>query len=214
MSSVLFLKRVVLLLLGMFLMAFGIAALVCAGVGTTPISTLPLVVSNIFDTSLGMATFWVNVGFVVLQVLILRKHFRIYSLVQIPLVFLFGFFIDLCMGFVGVFFGELYWVNLALSVFANVFLALGILALLLSNISMMPGEGFVLAVSVVTEKDFGSLKIGFDVSMVCLSAVLGWTVLAGPVGIREGTLISALTVGWLVRRLSPFVRPAVMRFLQ
>ena len=207
-------KRSVLLVAGMFLMTFGIASLVLANVGTTPISTLPLVTGEIFGISLGAGTFAVNVVFVFLQILLLRSRFRPISLMQVPLVFVFGLFIDLNMHWAGIFFGDVYWINLALSIFANVFLATGILFLLMADISMMPGEGLVLAVSLVTGKEFGTMKIVFDVSMVCASVVLGFAVLGHTVGIREGTVISAFAVGWLVKKLSPVVRPLLLRFLR
>ena len=84
----------------------------------------------------------------------------------------------------------------------------------MADISMMPGEGLVLAVSLVTGRDFGTLKIAFDVSMVCASIVLGFAVLGHTVGIREGTVISAFAVGWLVKKLSPVVRPFLLQLLR
>ncbi len=207
-------KRLVLLVAGMFLMTFGIASLVLADVGTTPISTLPLVTGEIFGISLGAGTFAVNVVFVLLQILLLRSQFRLISLIQVPLVFVFGLFIDLNMHWAGIFFGDVYWINLALSIFANVFLAIGILFLLMADISMMPGEGLVLAVSLVTGREFGTMKILFDVSMVCASVALGFAVLGHTVGIREGTVISAFAVGWLVKKLSPAIRPVLLQFLR
>lgn len=207
-------RRIALLLIGMFLMALGIASLVCAKIGTTPVSALPLVSGEIFGVSLGVATFFVNVIFVSLQILLLRKRFRLLSLIQIPLVFLFGVFIDINMHWVGIIYGESYPINLALSVFSNIFLALGIMGLLAADISMMPAEGLVLAIALTFGGNFGTLKIGFDVTTVILSALLGFLILGFPVGIREGTLISAFAVGFLVKKLSPAIRPLLMRFLK
>ncbi len=213
MTSTLF-RRIILLLLGMFLMALGIAALVSARVGTTPVSALPLVSGEIFGVSLGVATFFVNVVFVGCQILVLRRRFRAISLVQIPLVFLFGLFIDFNMHWVGIFFGDSYPINLTLSVFSNIFLALGLIALLAADISMMPADGFVLALALTFKGNFGTLKIAFDVTTVIFSALLGFLVLGAPVGIREGTLISAFLVGYLVKKLSSAIRPHLCRFLR
>lgn len=207
-------RRIVLLLAGMFLMALGIASLVSARIGTTPVSALPLVTGEIFGVSLGVATFFVNVIFVCLQILLLRSRFRLLSLIQIPLVFLFGVFIDVNMHWVGIVYGDNYLVNLALSVFSNLFLALGIMGLLAADISMMPAEGLVLAIALTFGGNFGTLKITFDVVTVILSATLGFLILGAPVGIREGTLISAFAVGYLVKKLLPSVRPLLIAFLQ
>lgn len=214
MSSVVSRRRIILLLVGMFLMALGIAALTSARVGTTPVSALPLVTGEIVGITLGAATFFVNVVFVGFQILVLRSRFRLLSLVQIPLVFLFGVFIDINMHWVGVFFGDNYLANLALSVFSNLFLALGLIGLLAADISMMPADGFVLALALTLHGNFGTLKIAFDVTTVILSAALGFFILGAPVGIREGTLISAFAVGYLVKKLTPTIRPRLIAFLR
>jgi uncharacterized membrane protein YczE len=67
---------------------------------------------------------------------------------------------------------------------------------------VQPGEGAVLAISVVTRKAFGSIKVFFDCFLVLSAAVLGFFVLNEIVGIREGTLISAVLVGSLVKGIS------------
>ncbi|MBO5432032.1 membrane protein, partial [Methanocorpusculum sp.] len=56
--------------------------------------------------------------------------------------------------------------------------------------------------SVVVKKDFGKVKVAFDVTLVCIAAVTSLVFLHEIVGIREGSLIAALTVGIIARTVA------------
>ncbi|NCB84908.1 MAG: cytidylate kinase family protein, partial [Bacteroidia bacterium] len=87
--------RIVVLLAGIFVIAFGVALSIRSDLGTTPVSSVPYVFNLIFPTiSVGEFTVLLNLLFVVLQLILLRKNFKPYLLLQIPVVILFGWFID------------------------------------------------------------------------------------------------------------------------
>ena len=65
--------RWALLALGMFVAASGIACVAQAQLGTTPISSTPYVLADIMGLTFGETTFIVNVVFVFLQWVMLRK---------------------------------------------------------------------------------------------------------------------------------------------
>lgn len=72
---------------------------------------------------------------------------------------------------------------------------------------MNSGEAFIKAVSDRTGHNFGNVKIAFDVGCVALAAGLSLLLFRGQIiGVREGTVISALLTGlvveYFVRRLS------------
>lgn len=78
-------------------------------------------------------------------------------------------------------------------------MAVGIFAEVSSKAVYLAGEGLMLAVAQVTEKDFSKVKIVCDCSLVALSAVCSFFFFDGKIiGIREGTLISALVTGYLI----------------
>ena len=89
--------RTVLLIFGMFLAAFGIACTTRAGLGTTPISTVPYTASAITGLSFGTCTVILNFFFVAGQIVVLRSRYSPFNLLQIPIGFIFGAFIDLSM---------------------------------------------------------------------------------------------------------------------
>ena len=203
-----------LLGLGMFTAASGIACVAQAQLGTTPISSTPYVLAAITGLTFGQTTFLVNVVFVSLQWVMLQKLFHWTTLWQIPSVWVFGLFIDLGMGlFAPAAAGAAalgWWAQAAMSLAGNVILALGIVMQVESKTLVQPGEGVVLAASVRFKKPFGNMKIVNDVLLVILPVILGLVFLGGPVGVREGTLASAVMVGLCVKgwyRVLAWVRP-------
>ena len=92
-----------------------------------------------------------------------------------------------------------WWAQMLMSLTGNVILAVGIVMQVESKTLVQPGEGVVLAASVRFKKPFGNMKIVNDVLLVLLALVLGFAFLGGPVGVREGTLVSAVMVGLCVK---------------
>ena len=68
---------------------------------------------------------------------------------------------------------------------------------------MMPADYLIRILAlVVLKKDFGKVKVAFDVILVCIAAVTSLIFLHEIVGIREGSLIAALTVGLIARAVA------------
>lgn len=142
-------RRIAMLVIGMEFATFGIALTAVSNIGTTPISTLPYVLSKIFPLSFGTTTFILNVIFVVLQALLLRSRFSILNLLQIPAVLVFSAFIDLNMHLLQPYSPNNWWLSAALSMFGNLVLAVGIILQVRSKTIVQPGEGIVLAFAAV-----------------------------------------------------------------
>ena len=64
---------------------------------------------------------------------------------------------------------------------------------------MLPGESFVRAIAQTWNTNFGTTKIIFDSSMVIIAGVLSFVILGRLNGLREGTVIAALLVGFIAR---------------
>ena len=97
-------RRYALFLTGVILSATGIAFITRAGLGTSPVSGLPFVLSLITSISMGTYTFLFNMTFLMLEA-ILRRKFTIQQALQIPVTFFFSFCIDTAMGFIPTRFG-------------------------------------------------------------------------------------------------------------
>lgn len=180
-------------------MALGIALSVEANLGLSPISCMPYIFSLQFLPSFGILTVLLNAVFVLMQIAILRKKYHWIQLIQLPAVFIFGYFIDLCLVLasglnVPSYAWQLFWCLLSCVV-----LAFGVFLQVHSKLTYLPGEGLVVVIADTVQKEFGKVKIVFDSTLVVLGIISSLVLTEQLVGVREGTVISALSVGFLVR---------------
>lgn len=194
-------KRYVLFVISLFFAALGVAFTKHGELGVSPISSVANVMSCKFSfLSLGTWLIIWNCVLIMGQILLLRKKFQLLQLLQIPLSFLFGWFTDFGMWIVSFIPVNSYPVHLLMVVIGIVILGFGISLSVIANVIMNSGEAFVKAVSDTCNKEFGNVKIVFDVLCVVIALVLSliffnFTI----VGTREGTIISALLTGVVVK---------------
>ena len=192
-------KRYLIFLVGLFVNSLGVSLITKANLGTSPISSIPYVLSLNFPFTLGSFTIFFSIFLIVLQLIILRKNFKLEHILQIPVSIIFGYFIDLTM----ILFS---WVNPEAYIMKSVYLLIGCLILgvgvymeVLADVVMLPGESFVRAIVLTWKTNFGTTKICFDVSMSVIAAVLSFIFAGRLAGVREGTVIAALLVGFIAR---------------
>lgn len=190
----------------LFLCALGIGLITNANLGTSPITSLPYVAAHILGLSLGTLTFVLNVFFLAWQKIILGKEFHASHLLQLPAVFLFSVFIDMGMLLTAPLTSGVYWRQILLCVSGCAVLGLGISVEIVCNVTVLPGEGIVIAIAYRYKRIFDRIKVLFDVSLVTLAVALGLACMGRVDGVREGTVISALLVGTFVRGFSPWAR--------
>ena len=192
-------KRYLIFLVGLFVNSLGVSLITKANLGTSPISSIPYILSLNFPFTLGNFTIFFSIFLIVLQLIILRKNFKLEHILQIPVSIIFGYFIDLTM----ILFS---WVNPEAYIMKIVYLLIGCLILgvgvymeVLADVVMLPGESFVRAIVLTWKTNFGTTKICFDVSMSVIAAVLSFVFAGRLAGVREGTVIAALLVGFIAR---------------
>lgn len=194
-----FLKRLVLLIFGLFLSALGVALLKKAALGVSPISSAANIVSiAVPELSLGTWLIIWNCVLIWGQFLILRRDFRPVELLQLPLSVLFGLFTDLSMSILDFAEPGSYIECFALVVLGTVTMALGISLTVIADVIMNSGEALVKAVSDKTGKAFGSVKIAFDACCVAIAVALSFILCGEILEVREGTLVAALLTGVFV----------------
>lgn len=194
-------KRYILFIISLFFAGLGVAFTKQGALGVSPISSVANVLSLRFTAvSMGNWLIMWNCILIAGQILILRKKFQPIQLLQIPLSFLFGYFTDFgmwCTSFIPV---NTYGMQLVMVVLGVVILGFGISLSVIANVIMNAGEAFVKAVADTLQKNFGNVKIVFDVSNVLFSIVLSLFFFNFRIeGAREGTLIAALGTGMVVK---------------
>lgn len=188
--------RLLMLVVGAYIMGLGVALSIRSALGTTPVSSVPYVLSlAVPGLSVGTFTILMNVLFVFAQWLILREGFGKRHLLQIPAVVLYGLFTDLNLWLLSGCLPDHYPYKLLLALLSCAVMAVGVFLTVRSEVTCMPAEGITLAISWTAKRPFGKVKTGFDSALTATAVLLSFSCLGRLAAVREGTLLSALLVG-------------------
>ena len=198
-------KRYIFLLAGLFVNGLGVSFITKAGLGTSPITSIPYTLSLGFTPTVGMFTLVFNIFLIILQVILLRRNFQLQNLLQLPIIALFSFFIDLTMSLLGFMQPETYAMKVVSLIVGCLILGFGVFMEMVANVAMIPGEATVRAVSDVFSTDFGKTKIAFDSSMTVIAAIMSFIMFKHLDGVREGTIVAAILVGFVARLFKKYI---------
>jgi len=196
-------KNLILYIAGLFILSIGVGISVASNLGVSPVSALPYVISKITGFELGMCTTGVFVLYLLIQIVIMRKEFKVISFVQIAVSFLFGFFVRIStplMSFLN--FTDNYAYRLLLCGVGIIVVGIGVFMYVSSDVIPLPTEGVMLAISKKTGIQFSTAKIIFDISSVAVAVILSLAFLHRFEGVREGTVLAAVFVGFVVKFLN------------
>lgn len=200
--------------LGLVIVALGVGISIKSNLGIAPPSCPPAILTLRWPSiSVGTFTWIMHLAFILFQVLLLRKDFKLRYLMQIPAAFVFGY---LCDGAIMLFDAlaspaSTYWVQILLSLVAVVLTAIGIKLEVLGEGWILAGDMMTAVLSKVTRAPFSTVKVLFDLALVMVTAVFSYFsfgLLSGngsTVVIREGTLILAFLTGLCMRVTDPLL---------
>lgn len=194
-------QQYTLFLIGLFIASLGVAFSTKAGLGTSPVASLPYSVSLVN----GLFSFggWLNVLSVIqisIQVMLLRRKCKPVEIaIQTILAFVYGYLTNLSCWLirdipVNSYFEQLLYLTISCFV-----LAFGIWMQFRGKVAMLPGEAMNRAISEVTGKRYENIKIFFDIFYIVVSAVICLVFLGELKGVREGSIIAAVAVGLIIK---------------
>ena len=199
-------ERLVWFSAGILINSFGIVLITKGALGTSQISSIPYVLSlQVPSISFGMFSFIMNMVYIVLQALLLRKQFKPFQLLQIVVNVVFSASIDVFMAMLSFYAPQQLFTRVLSAVAGCIVLAFGISVEVAPDLIMVPGEGIVAAISKVSGRRFGSVKVVFDVTLILIAALLSWLFFGNIVGVGVGTLLSAVSVGQFVNLINRHV---------
>lgn len=194
-------RRYTLFIIGLFIASMGVALSTKAGLGTSPVASLPYTVS-LMSGALSFGG-WLNalsVTQIATQVILLKgKCNYVEIFLQTVLAFAYGYLTDFSCYLIRGLAADTYplqFLYMALSCFV---LGLGIWIQLKGNVAMLPGEAMNRAIAQVSGKRYENIKIFFDVLYIAISAALCLLFLGGLKGVREGSIIAAIAVGTIIK---------------
>lgn len=192
-------KKVIIYCIGLLFLAFGVTFSIKSNLGVSPVNSMPYVISVILEREQGeivMLVFW---SFIVMQIALLGKKFKMKNLLQIGFASLFGYFVNFSNAIVTFPTTNHYIGQLGLLAVSITFISIGIILNLSSDMIPMPPEGVMLAIEERTGMPFHKIKMGFDSAGVIIALILSLIFFGRIIGVREGTIIAALLVGKFIQ---------------
>ena len=187
-------RRLCIYFAGIWIVSAGIVMCVKCGLGISPVSSVPYVLSLTLPLSLGTATMLFHLVNIIVQYILERKWINVKVFLQVPVAFLFGWVID--------FLKKLFRFeapNMAVQIMflaVSIFLtALGMVFMLNMQLVQNPPDGTVKLLSSLLEKDMGNIKIIYDVLMTLISVIYSMLLLGKIRGFGIATVLSAILVG-------------------
>ena len=194
-------KHYGLFLTGLFIASLGVAFSTKAGLGTSPVASVPYSVS-IVNHALTFG-WWLNMLSLIqilVQVALLRRKCKpVEIIIQTVLAFVYGYMTDFsCKLLSGIQPGS-YAEKFAWMLVGCVVLALGIWIQYKGGVAMLPGEAMNRAISLTTGKRYENVKIFFDVLYIILAGVISLVFTRKLQGVREGSVIAAVLIGNIIK---------------
>lgn len=197
--------RFLLYLLGVAILSFGIVLNTKTNLGVSPINAMPYAVSVISGFSLGTITIFFYIGYILLQILLMRKRFTPKTLLQLPFGILFGIYINLFNDYLAID-AKNYLFRIILLVIAILCTALGVVITVGMDIVPNPADGLTKELSISLHKEFGLTKNCFDAVSVLITIAISLVFSDHIIGIGIGTLVSVLGIGRTIAFINKYLK--------
>ena len=181
-------NRIAIYICGIFLLALGGVLAIKSNLGASPVSSLPLSISKVTSISLGTAAAILFIIYVGIQILILRRDFKIVQLLQI--MNFFNAIININV--------DSFYIRIVICILSFFIKAFGVTFTITANIVPVAPDGLAQVISKKAKIEFGKAKIYFDCVVVALSVGILLINNKGLDGLGIGTVLSALLVGRIV----------------
>lgn len=195
------LKNYALFLIGLFIAAMGVALSAKAGLGTSPVASLPYSVSLI-NHALSFG-WWLNLWSVLqiaVQIALLRNKCKpVEIIIQTILAFVYGYLTDFSCRLIDGIQVTSYLMQFGVMALSCFVLGFGIWVQFKGGVAMLPGEAMNRAISEVTGKSYENIKILFDVLYIVAAAVICFLFIGRLEGVREGSIIAAVCIGNIIK---------------
>jgi uncharacterized membrane protein YczE len=196
-------KKIILFIGGLCCIAIGVNLSKIGGLGISPVASIPYTLELVWGIELGFATAVIYMVMIALQIVLLRRRYKLIQLLQLVCTYLFSFLVTLTgTNMLGFFLPppQSYPFSMVYCLTGVIFIGIGVSLYLIPDWIPMPAEGLALAITDISKGriKFHQCKILLDVSWITISAVLSLVFLNRLVSVREGTVIDATCAGLIV----------------
>lgn len=190
--------------------ATGVAFGLKAAVGVGAWDAFSQATSMVTGIKVGTFSMMMNLSCVLVQLVILKKDFKLLSFLQIFMAILLGIFVNLVFyEFLATITIDSYLINMLIYIVSLIIIIMAVALIMSINFLSFPLEAACMAVASKTKLKFGTIR-----QLVDVFAIIGALIIAisfqNPIPVREGTVIGMLMFGpliaWFIPRFQPLVK--------
>lgn len=190
--------RILFYAIGCVVLAFGITLNTKAGLGISPLISLPYSISKITGLNFSALTFVTYSVFVCIQFFIDKESRNIKLLLQLPFSFVFSLLLEL-FGRCIIEAPEVLWIQVSVLIAALVLTGVGIAMTVNMDYIPNPADGLARSVGKALKKDMGFGKNTIDCISVICTCLVGLIFAHKIIGVGIGTLLAVIGVGRVVK---------------
>ncbi len=183
------------LILGILLVGIACALTLKAAVGVGAWEALAQTTYEISGIEVGTCEMLFNCICVVIQIIILRRNFKVIQLLQLPLNILLGVVINIVLyDMLGSITIDSYWINISLLIIGYSCCAVVVGAIMVLDIVTFSLEEACRAIATLIGKKFHIVRQVTDIVLIIVCLFIAF-LLDLPLAIREGTIIGMIIFG-------------------
>lgn len=190
-----------LFLIGLMIASMGVALSTKAGLGTSPVASVPYSVSLVL-TGLSFGG-WLNVWSItqiLVQIIILRGKCKwVEIIIQTILALVYGNMTNFSCRLIQGITVDNYAKQLLFLALSCFVLGFGLWLQFKGGVAMLPGEAMNRAISVVSGRKYENIKILFDILYILVSVAICLIFVGQLSGVREGSIIAAVSIGFIIK---------------
>lgn len=207
-------KGAIIYCIGLFIMSMGVAFSIISNLGVSPISSIPYVVSVLTAVDIGVCTTIFMSFLILVQLLILRRDFKLIFILQLISSVIFGYFVSFSTNLTSAIdLGGNYWLSLLFCGISVVMIGFGLCLYLAPKFIVLPGEGVMQAMTNKFNLPMYVCKTIFDCCVVIIAFILAVVFSGALFGVGEGTIIAALCVGVVLKFFQNLLLAPISRFI-
>lgn len=202
--------RMVIYLVGMIVLALGIVLNTKTQLGVSPIISVPYSIATIWGWNLGNTTFVFYIVCTLMQIILLRKKFQPYQLLQVVVSLITSQFINLFDWLLDI--QPQNFVEKILVLAAAILVtAVGAATMVMMEMVPNPADALAKVFGDLTGKGLGLGKNIFDATCFVLSLLIGFLFAGKIVGIGLGTVCAVVFVGRCIALYNYFFKKALRK---
>lgn len=205
-------QRAALYVLALFIMAIGVVLSVRSGLGISPFNSMCYAIASVLRLELSVTLNLALLLCIILQIVLLNKEFQMMNLTQIVWACLFSWFVNRSEALLDGVIVSTYAGQQLLLLISIFLIGLGIEIYMNVELVPMPSDSLILSISHrCGDVPYHKIKVLFDCTCVSIGIVVSLVFVGKLVGVREGTILSALLIGTVTKILRRPVIPILRR---